>query len=331
MFVELLKDLFGHKVGARIDIHDNDAKALIEAGSVKPVAGDPLGDIVTKAMGRALEGITGGLNKAVDSTLDEFAKARTLSRKGAARRIYGEGAELADTKKSFGNFLLSVRANDRKSLEDMGSRYVDWQEGVEKKTAMSTQPGAQGGYLVPIDFYGQLMQLVTERSIVRPRATIIPMAHRSCQVPALDVTTAPAAGDTAFLGGVVARWTEEATTINETEPNLKQVDLVNYELSGYSKVSNTLLQDSAIGLEAFLMQLFSRAIAWYEDYAFLRGNGVAKPLGVQTWAGLLSATRTTANQFKLADVATMYSRLLPGGDESTICWVVHPTVLAQLV
>src|SRR5262249_48987096 len=152
------------------------------------------------------------------------------------------------------------------ALEGRGSCFVEWQPDgpVERKAAMSTPTGTQGGYLVPVEFYSRLMALVTEMSVVRPRATVIPMASRTVQVPALDVTTAPSAGDSAFLGGVVARWTEEATALNETEPNLKQVDLTNYELSGYSKVSNTLLQDSAVGLEAFLMTLFSRAIAWYE-------------------------------------------------------------------
>jgi HK97 family phage major capsid protein len=118
--------------------------------------------------------------------------------------------------------------------------------------------------------------------------TIIPQSGRSTQVPALDVTTAPNAGDTAFLGGVVARWTEEAAQLNETEPALKQIELINYELSGYTKVSNTMLADSAIGLEAFLYALFGRAIAWYEDYGFLRGNGVGKPLGIFNWAGVVA-------------------------------------------
>jgi HK97 family phage major capsid protein len=196
---------------------------------------------------------------------------------------------------------------------------------------MSTQTGTSGGYLVPVEFHGRLMGLVSERSVVRPRATLVPMASRSCAIPALDVVTAPAAGDSALLGGVVARWTEEATALNETEPNLKQIELVNYELSGYSKVSNTLLADNAVGLDAFLMQLFSRAIAWYEDHAFLRGNGVAKPLGVLNWAGLISASRSAASAFALADVANMFARLLPGGTDRSICWVIHPTVIVKLL
>jgi HK97 family phage major capsid protein len=243
--------------------------------------------------------------------------------------LFGPGGE-GDPKQTFGQFLLAVRRRDHAALDRMGSRFCEW-ENTGQKTALATQTGTQGGYTVPTEFYNRLMALVTEMAIVRPRATIVPMAGRSVQVPILDVTTAPAAGDTAFLGGVVARWTEEATTLNETEPTFKQVDLTNYELSGYSKLSNTLLQDSAVGLEAFLFQLFSRAIAWYEDYAFLRGNGTAKPLGVTSWSGLIAVTRNTANQFKIQDVAGMYARLLPGYTPNSACWVVHPSVIAQLL
>ncbi len=245
------------------------------------------------------------------------------------KAIFGEGGS-GDPRKTFGLFLIATRTGDTQALEEMGSRFVE-PDGIDKKTAMSTQTGANGGYLVPTEMYQGLMALVREKSIVRGRATVIPMSSNNIQIPSLDVTTAPSAGDSAFLGGVVCRWTEEATTLNETEPNLKQVELRNYELSGYSIASNTLLADAAVGLEAMLTNLFSQAIAWNEDYAFLRGNGTGKPLGVQNWAGLISAVRTTASQFKLADVANMFSRLLPGGDERTICWIVHPYVLAQLI
>jgi HK97 family phage major capsid protein len=92
--------------------------------------------------------------------------------------------------------------------------------------AAATQTGTTGGFLVPTEFMARLLALVTENSVVRPRATIIPQSGRSTQVPALDVTTVPTAGDTAFLGGVVARWTEEAATLNETEPALKQIEVL---------------------------------------------------------------------------------------------------------
>jgi len=328
MWIELTKDILGQKAGQRIEVEDKDGQALIAAGSAKPVPGDPLADVVGKAMQEMLGKLSSSLNGAVEDALKQFAAAQTLSQKGARKILFGEGSD-GDPKRTFGSFLLAVRNRDQKALEAMGARYVDWTDGAEGKAALNTQVGTAGGYAVPIEFHERLLALVTERSIVRPRATIVPMTSRSVQVPSLDVVTAPTAGDTAFLGGLVARWTEEATTLNETEPNLKMVDLINYELSGYTKVSNTMLADNAIGLESFLLQLFARAIAWYEDWGFLRGDGVGKPLGVLNWAGLVAVTRSGASAFAVADAANMYSKLLPGFSPSSACWVMQPTVLAK--
>jgi predicted phage gp36 major capsid-like protein len=69
------------------------------------------------------------------------------------------------------------------------------------------------------------------------------------------------------------------------------------ELSGYSVSSNIILQDAAFGLVKFLMTLFGKAVAWYEEYAFLQGNGVGKPLGIvnaPATVTAMSAGRTVA-------------------------------------
>jgi HK97 family phage major capsid protein len=331
MWIELLKDILGQKAGQRIDVAEADAQGLISQGFARPCAQDPTAEIIGKALGEAMGKLTASLNTAVEGALKQFAQTQTKSLRTQRKLLFGEG-DGDPQKPTFGKFLLAVRSNDKKALEEMGSRFVEWSdEGVETKAALSTQTGVSGGYLVPVEFYDRLMKLVTEKSVVRPKATVIPMSGRSVQIPALDHVTAPSAGNSAFLGGVVAQWTEEAATLNQTEPNLKQIDLTNYELSGYSKVSNTLLQDSAIGLEAFLMQLFSRAIAWYEDYAFLRGDGVKKPLGVINWTGLISVTRSGASAFALADAAGMYGRLLPGASNDSLCWVIHPTVITKVL
>src|SRR6266550_2804448 len=109
---------------------------------------------------------------------------------------------------------IDVGDDDAKRLVDVyDSRLADWGEG---KAALATTGGTVGGYTVPTDFLPRLFQAAAEQAVVRPRATIVPMTARSIQVPYLDATNVPTAGDTAFFGGVVARWTEEASTLNET-------------------------------------------------------------------------------------------------------------------
>ena len=329
MFIRLLKKYLGQEAGAQIDVDEAVAKVLISQGVAEVVAQDPVAALLAKSMEAIVANLNATMTQTVDAALKSFADAQTKSHKNQKRIIFGEGGD-GEPKRTFGQFLLAVRQRDHKTLEEMGSSFVKWEESADKKAALSTQTGTTGGYLVPTEFYTQLMQLVTEMSIVRKRATIIPMRARTVEVPTLDVTTAPSSGDTAFLGGLVARWTEEATTLNQTEPTFKQLELTNYELSGYSKISNTLIADDAIGLESFLRQLFARAISWYEDHAFLRGDGVKKPLGPVLWNGLISVTRSAASAFAIADAAGVLGRMLPGWSRKNTVWAIHPTVIVKL-
>ncbi|MEY4392817.1 MAG: hypothetical protein RL595_66 [Planctomycetota bacterium] len=263
-------------------------------------------------------------DSAIEQSLAHFAHTQTMSRKNAAALLFGnEGVDPHG--KSFGDWLMCVRKNDWRTLERKYQSHP-----TEGKSALNTAVGTQGGYLVPGEFLDRLQTLASEDAVVRPRATIIPMESRSVQVPCLDVTGTPTAGDSAFLGGIVARWTEEGGTINETEPLFRQVELTARELSGYSRVSNSLVADSAIGLEQLLLTLFGRAIAWHEDHAFLRGDGVGKPLGILNSGALVSVSRSAANAFALADASAMLARLLPGWSTTTTVWAMHPTVAGKL-
>lgn len=330
MFVQLTNDCLGKPAGERIDVSEKDAEMLIDQGNAILLEGDPLEETVGRALEGAFQRLSTVLNNTIDSTLTQFAQAQQRSRKNALPLLFGENGNGDPDGRSFGDWLLCVRRNDAKTLaEKYGSHFADW-EGAGQKTAMGTSSGVTGGYTVPTDLVPRLMQIASENSVVRPRATIVPMAGRAVHIPTLDHTTAPSAGDSAMFGGLVARWTEEASTLTETEPQFKQVELVAHELSGYSKISNALLADNAVGLEALLLNLFGRALGWHEDYAFLRGNGTGKPLGALNATSLISVTRSAASAFDLADAAGMLGRLLPGWDPQHTVWAIHPTVLVKL-
>ena len=264
-----------------------------------------------------------GVARAVERRLEEAGRARTLSARGARAAIFGDGGR-GDERRNFADFLLSVRTHDCRRPEDVYR---------SSKAAMNTQAGAQGGYLVPEEFLPRLLGVAAERAVARPRATVIPMGAGVLHVPALDVTAAPAAGDTAAFGGLVARWSEEAAAVNQSEPAFRQVTLQARELSGYAKVSNALVDDAGAGLEALLAALFGGAIAWHEDSAFLRGDGVGKPLGAvgPATGAAVAVARKTANRFLLDDAAKMLARFMPGWSASRACWVMHPSVYSELL
>ena len=150
------------------------------------------------------------------------------------------------------------------------------------------------------------------------------------QIPYLDVSTVQSDGVSPFFGGVQMYWTAEAQTRTETEPQFKQLELKAWELSGYSVSSNVLLQDSVIGLEKFLMTLFAKSLAWFEEYAFLQGSGAGKPQGMLGAAATVSLTRQTANEVQYADVAGMWAKLLPISWGKAF-WTCSPSVVPQLL
>src|SRR5262249_40160101 len=145
-----------------------------------------------------------------------------------------------------------------------------------------------------------------------------------------DVTTVQSAGVSPFFGGVQMSWTAEGATRTETEPQFKQMELKAWELSGYSVSSNVLLQDSVIGLEKFLMTLFGKAIAWFEEFAFLQGTGAGKPQGMLGCPAAIAVSRNTANHVFFPDVAAMWSKLLPISWNRAI-WVFSPSVVTDLL
>jgi HK97 family phage major capsid protein len=328
MFVQLTRDFLGRKAGERIDVAESDAGSLIQGGTAVALSDDPLTPLIARGVQSALDGFTRGLDAVINATLQQFADARSLARKHAVPALFGEAGSGDPKGKTFGDFCLAVARNDRKYLEKhYGSVFTEW----TTKAALAEASGVTGGYTVPPEFYQQLMTLVAENAFIRPRAFVVPMASATLQIPYLDISTVQSAGVSPFFGGVQMSWTAEAQTRTETEPAFKQMELKAWELSGYSVSSNVLLQDSVIGLEKFIMNLFALAIAWFEEYAFLQGNGVGKPQGMLGAGAAVTVNRSGgANTVTFPDVATMWSKLLPHSWNSAI-WTFSPTVIPQLL
>jgi len=262
MFVQLIKDFLGHPIGARIDVDEAMAKSLVTQGVAELITGDPLGTLIAQSMESCLANLTKTLDTSLNTALLEFAETNTKSRKNRDPRLYGNASGVPDKPEhSFGNFLLAVRKNDCKALEGMQVKFCDWdKDGELVKADMTTNIGARGGFAVPTQHYDDIALRVKDMSIVRKYARVVPMSGRMVEIPTPDYVTAPSAGNSASLSGVTLRWMEEGASLTQTEPVLKQIELTNYELSGYSKLNNSLLLD-APALEAYLKDIFAESIA----------------------------------------------------------------------
>jgi HK97 family phage major capsid protein len=345
MFVQLKKDFLGKPAGERIELADASGEGLIKQGIAEAVSpNDAINQLMSKAMEAASVKISESIAQTVDAALKRFQDTQSQARKHAVPMIFGEGAvavgsglnDNRDPRRCFGDWLVKVakacvgRTCDAiqasRDLErDYGTTIAPWQ-----KAAMGESSGVTGGYTVPPDFYTQLLAIAAEDNFFRQRAFIQPMGSATLQFPYLDITTVQATGVSPFFGAVQAYWTAEAQTRTETEPQFKMMELRAQELSGYSVSSNVLLQDAAFGLEKFLYTLFGKAVAWYEQYAFLQGSGVGKPLGILNAPATLVQSRNTPSTVKYPDISNMFSKLLPSSINRAV-WVITPTVIPQLL
>lgn len=188
--------------------------------------------------------------------------------------------------------------------------------------------GDQGGFLVPEEFRAQLFQLALEQSVVRPRATVIPMTGLTVVWPAIRDTTHASN----VFGGVTATWIPEAGAIGQTEPTFSQIRLTAQKLAAGTRVNNELVKDSAIGLEALINTLFPRAMAWVEDDAFINGIGGGQPVGILNADALVSVAKETgqaATTLVVENVIKMFSRMLPQSLPNSV-WVMNSDVVPEL-
>jgi len=237
--------------------------------------------------------------------------------------------------KSFGDFLIAVKNGNARRLSEVYQSTYEAEEDKDLpphiKTALAEGAGATGGYGVPVEYGAMMLEISKEFNTLRMAgATQVSMTARTKEYPTMDIETAPDAGDTAYAGGAVAYWIEEAASITESEPSLRQVKLMAHKLAAYSIASAEVRADFGESLDGIIARAFAKAVGSREEYAFFRGDGVAKPKGILASAALISATRDNASQIAFPDLAQMISDLTPDSYDKA-AWFMPPTSLDQII
>ena len=216
-------------------------------------------------------------------------------------------------KDSFGDFLVKTRNKDKELMD-----YT--RKGLAEGT------GVDGGFLVPEEFMNEILRVQLEESVVRKSgARIIPMAYNIMKIPAINIAS-NASGS--IFGGVTAYWTGESETKVASAPKFKQVTLEAKKLIGYVESSDELVNDSIVSMGGLLQDLFAQTIAFEEDFAFLTGDGIGKPLGITKAPATISVTRTTASMVGTVDLVAMLARFLRKGGSPV--WIINQSVLSEI-
>lgn len=249
---------------------------------------------------------------------DLTGNVQELPAKGAAYNKRAIGCALDKEFTDTADFLMSIYHNNQEG----GDR---WRK---IRNDYSSIAPASGGFLVPEVLRAELLRVALESAIVRPRARVIPMDSARVPFPTIDSTSHASN----VFGGVTGYWTEESGSLTETEATFGTVTLSARKLATYCEVPNELLQDSIISFSAFISDILPKAIAWFEDTAFVAGSGVGQPLGVMEAAALVEVAKETgqdADSILWDNLVKMYSRMLPSSLGSAV-WIANNDVFPQL-
>jgi HK97 family phage major capsid protein len=196
---------------------------------------------------------------------------------------------------------------------------VGWHNmDIEEQRALSKASGAAGSFLVPTDFYDQIIRSLRFMGSVAQLATeIVTDSGDSIQVPA----------NTAHG---IAYWTAENAAVTPSDETFAQVTLGANKATSKVIVSEELLQDSAFDLDGFLATEFGERIGVLENTAYVVGDGSGKPTGLLQSSGTASNITTVtaatgnATAFSYSALVTGIFSLPPQYRNSGNCsWIVN--------
>lgn len=261
----------------------------------------------------------------------EMKKARAQRTSGITShdkgQIYNPKAVGAALDKDFSDatdyfHTIWGRKNQLPNYQELATKEAKLREIVN---AAGSNVPSDGGFLIPEILRSEILQLALESSVVRQRATVIPMDSLKVPIPAVDETSRASS----IYGGIVFYWTPEGAAGVDSSAKFSQVTLDAKKLMGYAGIPNELMKDSA-AFRAWFASRFPAGYSWFEDIAYLNGDGTDKPLGAFKGAGLITTTRTTSSHVKYQDITNMYSRMYPASHDTAV-WTCSPNVLPELM
>lgn len=233
--------------------------------------------------------------------------------------ITADGGKADKNIKSFGDYLVAVRRGDVKRLEE-----------VYEVKALSEDAGGSGGYTVPEQYEPRLLEVAAQNSQIVAQLDPMPVTSPTGKMPALDMFFTPTAGDgqTAFAGGLNASTIAEGGAYSSSDPGFELVEWRINKIGFKTTVSNELMSDSPISMEALLTRLAGIAIGAKTERHVLRGTGAGEPLGIINAPATVSQSAASSNTFAYVDASNMISKHLATSNK--VFWLMHKSTIPDI-
>ena len=299
-----------------------------------------------KADGKAisdLEAKMAVINSALDKFEDNLNAVLDEQKKQNRPLLDGDASALAKEAKSFS--ALAVQRGKGPVSTEQYSEYktafatylrkhgnLEMLNDAERK-ALSAGSDADGGYLLPESAAASIVQKVREGSILRQLASSMTISTNSIE-------------GLVDRGDASSGWVGEQAARSATNtPTLGKDRIECAEMYAYPELTQTLIDDAAINVEAWLADKVAQSFTDLENTGFFTGNGVTQPRGLfsyttnqtadasRTW-GVFESVNTGAsadfNGTAPADYIIDLTTKLKTGYHSNAKFLANRAVIAKI-
>jgi HK97 family phage major capsid protein len=298
--------------------------------------------LMTK-MGKSVEGLDGNLNNMsariakveeaqsnLKGIIDRLGALEKQANEAGARghRLQPVGIDLHERLKpendfSFAKAAFAIAQRDKslaptewRLMKEAARRREIYKAGgdpgVLQTRDMATDIDSGAGFIVPLEYVAELIELLRARVVVE----------------ALGATKM-----TGLTGGPVliprqnsastAYWVAENNVITHSQQTVGQVEMRPREAGALTVLSNRLLRMSSPSAEAMVRNDLTLQLARLADLAALTGLGNLQPLGVLNTPGI--STTSISTQPTVDNLYTLISKLeQANADLGDMGWVFHP-------
>lgn len=326
------EDLRAHKEKMQVDFQDF-MRIQAERNGARPPEGWQPGQPLVPVQGRGPRRARAAARSKLKNATDVFDAQGLFSPTavGAAEDI--DSSDYANDLKSFvwatiKGAHVAARDGDSELLDKMQALKGSLAKALDVRNAgsMAERIPSEGGFLVPETLRSEILALGLEEGVMRPYATVIPMDSLRVPIPSIDDVS----HTSSVFGGVSAAWTAEGAALTATAPKFGRVILQANKLTAFTSIPNELLQDSISPMDVWFRTFFPMAVSFFEDLAFLMGDGVDQPEGLLNGPGAVTVDPAVSGKIGFGDIVSMLSRLWPPSLKRAR-WVCSPDALAQIL
>ncbi len=191
------------------------------------------------------------------------------------------------------DYLSAFESYLRRDIDAMGPQdRKTLQEGIDDA----------GGFLAPVDWRLEMIKRTAARPNIRANATVLTTSRDSVRLPKVIY-----AGDYRYTSGVRMKWVGEipssSTEHRVTDPVFGAELVQIYTAMASLPITLDLLEDSAFGIDEYIIQVLAEAYDLGEEAVWVSGTGAGQPQGIMTHPQILVDSGDTGDGMRVASGA----------------------------